>query len=159
MKWSKFTYQYFPLFESLTKLDKTNNNISYLLKKEKKNIIKYIVYHFDLKIIIKLLSNQDIDQDKLKKQIIDYSKSDFVDTKNLIKKLDTLNKTYIILWNNNKIIIKSDTYPKLLKRIEILILIIEYIKEKIKLTKTKPITIYLILSRLICIFLNKLIKV
>ena len=59
IKWSKFTSQNILLFTSLIKLynPKMNNNISFLLEEEKKNIIKYIKNHLNLKIIIKLLSN------------------------------------------------------------------------------------------------------
>ena len=138
------------LFTSLIKLynPKMNNNISFLLEEEKKNIIKYIKNHLNLKIIIKLLSNSYINQLKLKKRLLNYAKSIFVDTKKLVTQLPQLNKTYIIIWKNNKIIIKSNTYPQLLKRIKILIFIIEYIKEKICAPNNRSITIYLVLSKL-----------
>ena len=150
IKWSKFTSQNILLFTSLIKLynPKMNNNISFLLEEEKKNIIKYIKNHLNLKIIIKLLSNSYINQLKLKKRLLNYAKSIFVDTKKLVTQLPQLNKTYIIIWKNNKIIIKSNTYPQLLKRIKILIFIIEYIKEKICAPNNRSITIYLVLSKL-----------
>ena len=140
MKWSNFTQKYLILFIK-KRIRFTNNYILDLLKTEKANIKKFIKENINLNINIK-----KIDEYENNNEFLTYSKNMFVDYKNVINENINLNNNYIIEWNNNKMFIRSYSCKTILSRIKILILFIEYIKQK---TNNKnDICIYLMLTKL-----------
>jgi hypothetical protein len=123
------------------------NNIIELLQIEDQYIIEYIDKYNDINITINTVNNNHI-----LNNIKYYANSPWVSYKDVMNKLPNMNINYIIKWttiNNNsinKIIIKSSSFPFILKRIKKIILMIEYLKFKVN--KKAGITIYLLLTNL-----------
>ena len=137
MTWSIFTKKYLNSFLKFKySLDNDNHLLKYI-KDERKKIIQLAK---DKSYNIKI-SNID-SYDKINK----YTNSKFVDTKNLLDDMKTLTIIYKIEWDNNLIIIYTKDKIDLLKRIKIIVFMIEYLKEKTQ--NNKDVTIYLVLSSL-----------
>lgn len=149
--WSKFTKKYLSVFNTNEFLlnYKNQNNLIKLLKFEKKNIINFINSNINLYITINTNSLS------YNKSIKLYANNFWVDTKNVLNQLNKLDYNIYIEWNSvynntikNSIIIKCNKNNlKFLKRIKILILIIEYLKYKLNNTNIN-LVIFLVLTDL-----------
>jgi len=136
MVWSEFTKKNFILFKKFKYVLDDDNILLKYIKDERKNIINF--KKTPINISISNLDNYD--------NIYNYTDSKFVDTKNLLNDMKTLNIIYKIQWGENLIIIITDQKKDYSKRLKVIIHIIEYLKEKIR--NNKNVTIYLVLSRL-----------
>jgi hypothetical protein len=139
-QWSQFTIDNMKLFHNKIKLD--NDNI--LLETIKNERAKIVSYSKNLKIKIKISiidNNNNI--------IKEYSKVSWVDMKGVHNELDTLDTTYLVSWNNNKIIIRTtkQCFENIRYRLKIIVAMIEYLKFKSD-NMEKNATIYLVLTQL-----------
>ncbi len=137
-----FTKKNLYLFNN-NKYNLDDNNILLLnIKKERNNIKSFIESNNNLKYYVKNVNNQ------FDENFIKYSYVNWVMTRNVINLLNESYKTIEIIWNNNSIKVKG-SYNKInnfLKRVNILIYMLEYLKNK---TNGKSINIYIFLSPLI----------
>jgi hypothetical protein len=94
------------------------------------------------------ITKKKIDNNVFSNNIIKYAKAGWVDAPNVIKELDNMDITYLIEWDNIRIIIRGNdnSFGKLLDRIKYIVYFIEYLKMKTR-KKTK-LDIYLILTGL-----------
>lgn len=137
MTWSKFTKNNLNSFMKLKYLLDDNNILLKYIKDERRNIVQF-AKDKSFNIDISTIDSYD--------KINNYVNNRFVDTKNLLIDMKTLNTIYKIKWDNNLIIIKTHETIDLMRRIKIIVFMIEYLKEKTQ--NNKKITIFLILSRL-----------
>ena len=137
MVWAKFTNQHLNSFMKLKYLLDDNNILLKYIKDERRNIVQF-AKDKSFNIDISTIDSYD--------KINNYVNNRFVDTKNLLIDMKTLNTIYKIKWDNNLIIIKTHETIDLMRRIKIIVFMIEYLKEKTQ--NNKKITIFLILSRL-----------
>ena len=137
MTWSKFTKKNLNLFIKYKYLLDNNNLLLDYIKNERKNIIQS-AKNKSISINISQINNYN----KIKK----YTNSKFVDKKNLLNDMKKLTVIYKISWNNNLIILFTENEIDLLRRIKIIVFIIEYLKEKTQ--NNKKVKIYLVLSTL-----------
>ena len=137
MTWSKFTNKNLNSFIKFKYSLNDNNVLVKYIKDERKNIIQ-LAKNKSFTINISNIDSYD--------KIKEYVNSKFVDTKNLLNDMKTLDIIYKIEWNNNLIIIYAEDKIDLLNRIKIIVFIIEYLKEKTQ--NNKNVTIFLVLSRL-----------
>jgi hypothetical protein len=137
MAWSKFTKKNLNSFIKYKYLLNNDNLLLNYIKNERKNIIQS-AKNKSISINISQINNYD----KIKK----YTNSKFVDKQNLLNDMKKLNIIYKISWNNNLIILFTENEINLLKRVKIIVYIIEYLKEKTQ--NNKNVKIYLVLSSL-----------
>lgn len=149
MKWSNFTIKYMEQYKNkpyetsicTTCMLLEDNILLRQLKKERDEICRFIkscLTNNPIKITRKkIVSNE------FSKNIIKYAKADWVDNINVIKELDSMDTTYLLEWDNIRIIIKG---VGLLDRIKYIVYFIEYLK--MKTNKKTKLDIYLILTGL-----------
>jgi hypothetical protein len=133
MEWSEFTKNNMKYFTK--KIIKDDNKLLQYLEIEKKHILNFIKTS-NIKINIKKIN------DNLNREIYEHGNTAWV-SNDFFNNINELDKTYKITWNKNKILIKTKN-TNFLSRIKILIMIIEYLRDKHKIKKN--ITIYLILT-------------
>ena len=145
--WSDFTLKEYKEFKKNIILISDDNKLLMYLKAERSNIVKFIKSN----IITHYVLDLDINFNKM---IDSLSNGTFVFRKGILESLDKIPKEYLISWtsldkNKNKIYIKTteSQYKIFSKRINILIMFMEYIKSKSK-NKEKSICIYLVLTPL-----------
>ena len=120
------------------KYNLNDNNILLEIIKDEYNLIEKFINNNKF-----LISINKIDNDhKFFKNLNKKCQSKFI-IKNLNDELNNLNENYLISWNNNNIIIKSDNIGNFFKRINILIYMIEFLNKKNVILK-----IYLLLTKL-----------
>jgi len=147
MVWSKFTVDYIHMFNKCKYNLNTNNILLNNMRTELDMINIFISSNkIKFKITEKLFSNK----------IGDYLESKFVHKSSVINNLYKIPDEYLIEWDNNKIYIKTtETFFKhFIKRINTLILLLEYLRTKNN-NIDKKIEIYLILTDLVKILPNK----
>lgn len=133
--WSNFTLSNYNKLKSIGKkyidLDSLYFKETYknLLKIKSMNLIQYKIKNINIKkdLLLVLISSEWV-------------------YKKVINKIDNLDTEYLIYWNNNKIYLKctDDKYIKILKRLQHLLRMIEFIKNDNK----ENVVIYLLLSNL-----------
>ncbi len=117
---------------------KDNNPLVNYIKSERMNILDFISTKI-INISINRLSESNSHNNNINK----YIKNKFVDTKNLINDMTNLTSMYEVKWNNNFIIFNTSNEIDILKRIKVMIYIIDYLKQKTKnkiLLKNDPAT-------------------
>jgi len=149
--WSKFTSTYLNLF-SKNKVNIDNNNpLLCFIKNERSKIKQFIKNNYSLKNLINIKKISDLlFIEKLNIKIIKFSNVTWVDEKSVLLQLNQLDQIYQITWNNNIIYIKMFKHciNSVLKNINLIIYIIEYLKSKSNTHENKNIEIYLILTDL-----------
>jgi hypothetical protein len=144
---SEFSREHIPIFKKVKYILSDNNILIKNIKKERK-LIKNFIKNNNININIK-----KVEPNKYNQQIKEYAETSWVDTKNVIKELDKLDKNYIIKWylntstesHKNKIYIRTSD-SNILKRIKYIIYFIEYLKNKNKLFR--PVNAWLIMTNL-----------
>ena len=147
MSWSQFTKNNLKLIKSYIEPLATSRVLLKSIKNERYKIKQFIKTHGTLDIHMAKLTYDEILV--LDKTINKLSNVKWVDFNNLQKDLPNLTNNYKITWKTNNIIyIKtSGQLEQKIKRFELLIWMMEYLKEK-TLNTNKHITMYLILSNL-----------
>lgn len=146
MTWSKFTKDNISLFKKYKYILQSNNILLLSIKKERQNIIRFIRSSKKINITITKLDNTIHEYNNRFKK---YADAYFVDRMNVLNSMNSLDAMYMIQWDNNMIMIKTTTYDfsNIRKRLKLMILMIEYIKNKAN-NHTKPINIYMVLTKL-----------
>ena len=131
----KFTKKYFNYFYERKYNLSDNNSLLLFINKEKEKILNFIK---NTKIEISYIQETNNIDEVIIKEILN---SKFVDYENVILKNKLFNKTLIIKWKNNKIIIRcqNKNIKLLILKIKFLIYFIEYFKN------VKKLEIYLFL--------------
>ena len=132
----KFTEKYIEYFKKNKYILDNNNKLLLLLNNEKQKIYNYFSNN---KIIISFEYESNID-------IISYCTNSIFVYNKVIKELDNMNNLLIFKWNNNFILLKTYNITNILiKKIKILIYIIEYLKKKYNYKKNLKIILILTL--------------
>lgn len=147
MKWNQFTKNNIALFSNKYLLEKENILLT-TIKDERKNIKNYI-RNLNVDFNITTIDNNNND-------IKNFCNVSWVDMKGVIKELNTIDITYKIMWNNNKIMIRTtlEQFKYIKKQLNVIIYMIEYLKFKSD-NMNKNVTVYLILTNLEKEFPNK----
>lgn len=152
MVWSQFTKDNIKHFKINRYSLQNNNQLLKSMRSERQKIKKFIRKYPKFLFDVSSKSSSVIDN-----KIKEYAHTSWVDTENVVDQVNQLPETHVIAWESfedetygiNKITIKSDSkcYSNFLSRIKIMILFIEYIKNKTNNTN-KCVDIYLVLSDL-----------
>lgn len=147
MVWSKFTIDYINMFNKCKYNLDTNNILLNNIKKELDMINIFINSNK-----IKFTVDKILFSNKIQK----YLETEFVHKFSVINNLYKIPDEYLIEWDNNKIYIKTTEifFKHFIKRVNILILLLEYLRIKNN-NIDKKIKIYLILTDLVKIPPNK----
>ena len=147
LTWSKFTKDNISLFKKYKYILQSNNILLESIKKERRNIIRFIKAYKKLNIIITKLDTTN--SHNVNNNIKSYADGYFVDRMNVLKSINDLDTMYMIKWNDNMIIIKTtkDDSCNIRKRLKLIIFMIEYIKSKGD-NHNKSINIYMVLTKL-----------
>lgn len=151
MTWSKFTIDNIKIINSYLYELSDDSQLLVSIKSERNKIKKFIKKNY---IKFKIINIQLNDINKLDEKIKEYANVDWVDKNSLLKDINKLDTNYLITWSkNNKMHIKCDKskIKSVLKRIKIIIYILEFIKTKSN-NKNQEMDIYLILSNITKLF-------
>jgi len=157
MPWSKFTIDNIQSIKSYLYELSDDSQLLVSIKSER-NRIKNFIKKNNIKLEIINIQSNDIT--KLDDKIKEYADVDWVDKTSLLKDINKLDTNYLITWynitnpnKNNKIHIKCDNSKinSVLKRITIIIYILEFIKIKSN-NENQEMDIYLILSNITKLF-------
>lgn len=146
MVWCKFTLDNMKLFKSIKYNIDDNNILLKTIKNERTNIKNFFKTNKTYYKVEKVV--EKVNDDMIKKDIINLSNEYFVDKLNVLNRLKKLHDTYKISWGNNNIIIQTTSmeFKSFESRIYILIGMIEYLR--IKTHYNKSFSIYLALTNL-----------
>lgn len=153
MSWSKFTIEHIKLIKTYLYDLPSNSQLVVSIKSERDRIKNFIKIN-NINLVIKLIQSPDIK--KFDDKIKEYANVDWVDKTSLLKDVNVLDINYLITWTNisnpdknNKIYIKCDEskIKSVLKRIEIIVYMLEFLKIKSN-NDNQEMNIYLILSNL-----------
>lgn len=141
--WSEFTIKYLKIFSEY-KYNLEDDNILLKSLNEERDIINNFIKENKIDININVLSDNEL----MDKEIRKLSKVSWVYEEGVNKCLDKLNKIIILTWNEDKIIIKTEskTIKNIISRFKTIIKMIEYFRYKTK--NKRKIKIYLILTEL-----------
>lgn len=155
MLWSDFTKSNVEVFSKKAILIDKDAPILREIKNKKKHIVNFIKQNYPLDIKINEIKNKDFD--KIMRKIHNYANVQWVSYIMLQNQITNLNKLYLVSWltskpnqingfkNNMYILTTEDVIIRIIKRLKILIYIIEYIKN-ITNNMDKSIDAYLVLS-------------
>lgn len=142
MSWSKFTLDNYKQFKKNMYKLSPDNKLLKSIRQERFNIITFINNNTFLHKITKLDNELSIKVDK-------FARGQFVERDRILSTLKDIPEEYLIEWGFNKIYIKTtqQQYEQFIKRISIVIGMLEYIKNNSN-QQNRIFNIYLILTPL-----------
>ena len=148
MKWSKFTLEYIDYFKNNRTIISDNNKLLKYIKEERHKISQFIKSNKNISFKISQVPNYRVED-----KFIQYIDSNWVDSKNVINQINhNLNKTFVVEWDNIRIIVRTNIKPKFFNRIKYIIYLINYLK--FKTNNNTKLDIYIVLTDLIKQFPN-----